>query len=247
MKVREEKSAHSPANLSVVITGLPDGATLSQISAFCRKVGALAVHPDTGEDLILYNSRLHKATVTYYYPDGANSAIRFLSGEQFADKHPVSVERAKREPFDFSLWKTAMRKQRKFHSYLGDHTEDLSIGEQKKLKVMVLRNAFTPREMVQEPELYSRVVADITSICSKFGRVTLVKPIEAHPDGVVIVRFDDPKSASLAIGDLDGAEYRGRAVSTEPWDGSDLSARETREDEERRVQLYEEFLERAPN
>ena len=97
--------------------------------------------------------------------------------------------------------------------------------------------------MIQEPELYRKIIADLTSICSKFGKVTLVKPIEAHPEGVVIIRFDEPKAASIAIGELDGAEYHGKTVITEPWDGSDLSVRETHEDEEKRVKLFEEFLE----
>ncbi|KAH0792779.1 putative nuclear mRNA splicing factor-associated protein [Histomonas meleagridis] len=246
-KTPKEKPSFSPANLSVVITNLPEHTTLAQISAFCRKVGVLATHPETGEDLILYNPRLNKATVTYYYPEGANNAIKLLSGEQFVDKHPVQVERAKREPFNFSLWKTAMHKQRKFHAYLGDHTEELSNSEQKRLKVMVMRKVFTPKELIQSPELYGKIIADITAICSKFGKVTLVKPIEAHPEGVVIVRFDDPQATALAIGELDDVEYRGRHVTTEPWDGTDLSVRETQEEEDQRILMYERFIDQENN
>ena len=105
----------SPANLSVVITNLPDKISLKQISLFCRKAGVIAVHPQTGDEIILYNAKNHKATVTYYYPEGANHAISLLSGEHITEGHPVHVERAKSEPFDFSEWKGAMRKQRKFH------------------------------------------------------------------------------------------------------------------------------------
>ena len=246
-KSKKEKPSFSPANLSVVITNLPDHTTLAQISAFCKKVGVVATHPETGEDLILYNPRGHKATVTYYYPEGANNAIKLLSGEQFIDKHPVQVERAKREPFNFSVWKSAMHKQRKFHSYLGDHTEEISNAEQKRLKVMVMRKVFTPKEMIQNPELYGKIIADITAICSKFGKVTLVKPIEAHPEGVVIVRFDEQQSAALAIGELDDVEYHGRHVTTEPWDGSDLSVRESQEAEEQRILMYEQYIEQEKN
>ena len=232
----------SKANLSVVITNLPEKTNLSQIQNFCKKAGVLAVHPETGEDIILYNSRAHKATVTFSYPEGANQAIKILSGEQFIEGHPVQVERAEREPFDFSEWKGAMRQQRKFHSYLGYHTEELSTTEQKRLKVMVLRKVFTPKEMIKDPELYGQIIKDWTEFGEKYGKVTLVKPIEAHPDGVVIVRFETPQAAALAIGALDDAEYHGHHVSSELWDGSDLSYRESEEDLQNRIERYERFL-----
>lgn len=233
----------SPANLSVVITNLPDKTTLKQISLFCRKAGVIAVHPQTGDELILYNPKNHKATVTFSYPEGANHAISLLSGEHIVEGHPVQVERAKSEPFDFSEWKGAMRKQRKFHSYMGeDHTEELSTTEQKRLKVMVLRKVFTPQEMIKDPELYGQIIKDWTEIGSQFGKVTLVKPIEAHPEGVVIVRFDTPQAAALAIGKLDDAEYHNRAITSELWDGTDLSYRESEEDIEKRIEQYEKFI-----
>ncbi|KAK8889768.1 HIV Tat-specific factor 1 [Tritrichomonas musculus] len=233
----------SPANLSVVITDLPDKTTLKQISLFCRKAGVIAVHPQTGDELIIYNPKKHKATVTFSYPEGANHAISLLSGEHIVEGHPVQVERAKSEPFDFNEWKGAMRKQRKFHSYMGeDHTEELSAAEQKKLKVMVLRKVFTPQEMIKDPELYGQIIKDWTEIGSQFGKVTLVKPIEAHPEGVVIVRFDTPQAASKAISQLDDAEYHERKITSEPWDGTDLSYRESEEDIEKRIEQYEKFI-----
>ena len=232
------------ANLSVVLTDLPDGTTLAQISKFCRKAGVLATHPETGEDLILYNPKLNKATVTYNYPDGANHAIELLCDEHFQEGKRVKVERAPREPFDFAQWKGALRQQRKFHSYLGDYEEELKSSEQKRMKIMVLRNVFEPKELVKDPELYGRIIKDWTEICGKFGSVTLVKPIEAHPEGVVIVRFDTPQAAAVAIGELDDAEYRERHVATEPWDGSDLSAKESEETVKERIENYEKYIER---
>lgn len=233
----------SPANLSVVITNLPPKTTLKHISLFCRKAGAIAIHPQTGEELILYNSKNHKATVTFSYPEGANHAISLLSGEHIIEGCPVQVERAKTEPFDFNEWKGAMRKQRKFHSYMGeDHTEELSTAEQKRLKIMVLRKVFTPQEMIKDPELYGKIVKDWTEIGSQYGKVTLVKPIEAHPDGVVIVRFDTPQAAALAIGKLDDAEYNNKNITTELWDGKDLSYRESEEDIEKRIEQYEKLI-----
>lgn len=230
------------ANLSVVITGLPKKVTLGQISKFCGKVGVLATHPETGEDLILYNARANKATVTYNFPDGATHAIDLLSNGLFCEGHRVTIERAPREPFDFSQWKGEMRQQRRFHAYLGDHDEVIDNSEQKKLRIMILKNVFEPRELVVDPELYGLIIQDWTRTCEAFGKVTLVKPIEAHPKGVVIVRFDDPKFTALAIGDLDGAQYRERTVAAEPWDGSDLSARESEEIVQHRIRRYERFI-----
>jgi hypothetical protein len=230
------------ANLSVVISGLPNFVSLTQIARFAGKAGAVATHPETGEPLVLHNPRTHKATVTYSYPEAANQAIALLTGSEFARGHRVTVDRAPKEPFDFSVWRGAFRQQRKFHSYLGTHSEDLTNSEQKRLKIMVLRKVFEPTEFIKNPALYGTLVKDWTEECGRFGKVTLVKPIEAHPEGVVIVRFDTPQAAACAIGELDGADYRGREVTTEPWDGSDLSVREAPEDEERRIIRYERFL-----
>jgi hypothetical protein len=209
---------------------------------FASKAGAVATHPETGEPLILYNPRTNKATITYNYPDAANHAITLLAGSEFSTGHRVTVDRAPKEPFDFSIWKTAFRQQRKFHSYLGGHSEDLSNSEQKRLKIMVLRKVFEPKEFIQNPGLYGTVVRDWTEVCGRFGKVTLVKPIEAHPEGIVIVRFDTPQAAALAIGELDGAEYHGREITAEPWDGTDLAVREASQDEEQRIVRYEQFL-----
>lgn len=243
----ELRTKTSAANLSVVISNLPESTSLKQISKFCSNVGVLAQHPETGEDLILYSERNHKATVTYSYPDGANAAIKILNNTAFTEGYIVAVERAKREPFDFSVWKSAMRQQRKFHSYMGDHSEELDAKEIKRLKCMVIKHAFTPQEMIKNPTLYGQLVNDFTSICSKFGKVTLVKPFETHPEGIVLVRFDDPKSSSIAIGELDSAKFGDHVLTVEPWDGKDLAVRENKEDELRRLRKFESELDGKEN
>lgn len=92
---------------------------------------------------------------------------------------------------------------------------------------------FEPRDFIQDPVLYGALVREWTETCEQFGKVTLVKPIEASADGVVAVRFDSAQVAALAIGEIDGGE---------PWDGTDLAVRESREDEEQRILSYERFL-----
>jgi hypothetical protein len=235
---------HPPqANLSVVISNLPERATLTQIAGFAKKAGALATHPDTGEPLILLSARNRRATVTYNYPEGANHAISLLDNEVFSEGSAVRVERAKKEPFDFSLWKVPLRQQRKFHAYLGAHEEEPPAAEQKRLRIMVLRRAFEPRELIRHPMRYGALVKDLTETCARFGKVTLVKPIEAHSEGVVIVRFDTQQAAAVAVGELDGVEYDGRSITAELWDGTDLSAKESAEDEAERIANYERYLE----
>jgi hypothetical protein len=231
------------ANLSVVISDLPATASLAQIARFAKTAGALATHPETGEPLILLSARNRRATVTFSYPEGANQAIELLDSEAFSEGCAVRVERAKREPFDFSVWKVALRQQRKFHAYLGAHEEEPPAAEQRRLRIMVLRRAFDPSELIRRPTRYGELVKDWTETCARFGKVTLVKPIEAHPEGVVIVRFDAPQAAAVAIGELDGAEYDGRSVTAELWDGTDLSVKESAEAEAQRIANYERYLE----
>jgi hypothetical protein len=48
--------------------------------------------------------------------------ITLLDNELFSEGCAVRVERAEKEPFDFSVWKVALRKQRKFHLYMDTRT-----------------------------------------------------------------------------------------------------------------------------
>jgi len=237
----EEKKSQA-AQLSVSITKLPPKCTLEQISNFCKKVGVLATHPETGEDLILHNEKSNRATVTYSYPEGVNQAIKILDGEIFSEGYQVSVERAAHEPFDFSKWKKAMRMTRKFHSYIiGD--EELKKDEIKRNKIMILKNVFTTKEMVEDPDLYGKIVKELTQTCEKYGKVSLVKPMEFNAEGTVIVRFDDPQSAALAIGELDSAKYRDREITSEMWDGKEIESKESQESVNERIERYQKFLE----
>lgn len=232
---------HQKAQLSVVISNLPPKTNMKQISTFCNKIGLLATHPETGDDLILLNASKCKATVTFAYPEGANQAIEYLNGEQFSDGYPVTVERAPREPFDFSKWKLSMRLTRKYHSYMGGE-EELDSTEQKRVKICILKNAFTPAEMIKDPNIYGKIVKDLTQFCEKFGKVTLVKPIEFNPEGIVIVRFETQQSASIAIGEMDGVEYRNRKLAAEPWDGKEIKSKETKEEQEKRLENFHELI-----
>ena len=238
--MENENNPKKEAQLSIEITNLPSNITINQISIFCKKVGLLAVHPETGEDLILYNPNKNKAIVTYSYPEGVNHAIKLLSGECFIENHKVKVERALKEPYDFSKWKESMRFTRKYHSYLGGE-EEISNIEQKRLKILILKKVFKPKDLIKDPELYGKIIKDFTEICSKYGKVTLVKPMETNPEGIVIIRFLEAKSASIAIGELDNAIYENKTILAEPWDGKDLSYKESEQEEQERINNFHNF------
>lgn len=243
-KPPEQQVEHKNAQLSVVVSDLPEGVTIKDVSEFCKRIGVIATHPETGEDLILLNPKSKRATVTYAYPESANHAIEFLNGELFlASGERVKVDRAVREPFDFSKWKGAMKMSRKFHSYFGAE-EKLDSSEQKRVKIMILKNVFDIDELVKEPELYGQIVKDMTLQCEPFGKVTLVKPIEQNPEGTVIVRFESAQSASIAIGELDQCEYRNRILTAEPWDGNEIkTVAETEEEFQARIDNFHKFQE----
>jgi hypothetical protein len=71
---------------------------------------------------------------------------------------------------------------------------------------MILRRVFDARELIKHLLRYGELVKELTETCARFGKITLVKPIEAHPEGIVIVRFNTQQAAGLAIGKLDKAE-----------------------------------------
>lgn len=237
----KRKENKQGAQLSVVVSNLPVDVTIKQIIQFCSRVGVIGTHPDTGDDLILLNKMKKKAIVTYVYPEAANKAIEVLNNELFNDKVKVVVERALREPFDINTFKSSMKMSRKFHSNLGGE-EELGTEELKRLRIMVLKNVFQPNEMIKDPMLYGKIIKELTDVCSKFGKVTLVKPFENNVEGKCIVRFDDSQSCSIAVGDMDNTEIRGRIVSAEIWDGKNIvSAKETEEEYEERIKRFHDF------
>lgn len=140
-----------------------------------------------------------------------------------------------------------MKLSRKFHSYFGGE-EKLDPSEQKRVKIMIMKNVFDMDELIKEPELYGKIIKDLTTQCEPFGKVTLVKPIEKNPEGIVIVRFDQAQSASKAIGDLDQCEYRNRIITVEPWDGKEIpTIEETEEQLQARIDNFHKFQESGEN
>ena len=225
--------------LSVTLSNLPPTATIKDVSLFCARAGSIATHPVTGEELILLNSKKATATVTYDYHAGAACAVKILNGEIMGDENRVTVKMAEKDPDDLKSW---LKERRKYHAYVGSHEEELNPSEAKKQKIMVIKGVFKPRDLVEDFNLYNVIVQDITKICSEYGKVTLVKPIENNPLGVVLVRFDEPKSVALCIADVDGASYKEHKLSAEPWDGTNFAYRESEESERRRIELFGKFL-----
>ena len=252
-----KKSLQNPqkAQFSIVVSDLPECATPSMVCEFCKNGGAIATHPETGENLILFNKRMHKATVTYCYPEGVNQAIELLNNATFlATGARVKVERAQREPFDFSKWKSAMKMSRKFHSLIVP-TEEFDPAKEKIRCILIFRNVFTPDELVNNPELYGMIIKDFTNIFDVLikdinselnisGKCTLIKPMENNPDGIVIVRFNNEALAARICGKLDEFEYRDRNITVDPWDGVEIpTGRETEEQLKRRIENFHAFQE----
>ena len=243
------------AQFSIVVSDLPECATSSMVLEFCKNGGAIATHPETGEELILFNKKAHKATVTYCYQEGVNQAIELLNNATFlATGARVKVERAPREPFDFNKWKSAMKLSRKFHSLILP-TDDFDPAKEKIRCILIFKNVFTPDELVNQPELYGQIIKDFThlfevlikDINDEFkisGKCTLVKPMENNPDGIVIVRFNNEALAARICGKLDEFEYRNRNIVVDPWDGVEIPVgRETEEQLKKRIENFHAFQE----
>ena len=245
------------AQFSIIVSNLPNEANVSMIAEFCKNSGVLATHPETGENLILFNPKMHKATVTYCYQEAVNQSLKLLNNATFlATGARVKVERAPREPYDFSQWKGAMKMSRKLHSLIVPVDEETKFKESKIRRVIIMKNVFDPKELIEKPELYGQIVKDITGICEEIikevkeetsleSKCTLVKPMERNPEGIVIVRFDNECMAAHACGKLDEFEYRGRTITVDPWDGVEIpEERETEEELNRRIEQFHAFQEK---
>ena len=84
---------------------------------------------------------------------------------------------------------------------------------------------------------------DIHGECSKIGEVSKITLFAKHVDGVVVVKFASSGSAARCIEVMNGRFFAGRKLECGFWDGTDYTHRESKNEEDKRAEKFQEWLE----
>ena len=270
-KKRKRKKAQFAAKNArnwIYISNLPQNITKDEIYKYFSRAGVLDLDPDTQLPKIkLY---YHKqgdlkgklkgdASLCYAYPESVDIALQVLDEtyircEDSNDKNckPISVKHAKFEKKDdvVESKKNISNKKRQIAKLAARQAVDWDdIGQngrigggRKGLRIIILKNMFhTSKEtdfIKLEKEIYAK--------CATYGTVEKITICSKHADGIVIVKFKEPYSASNAL-DVYNKEG-GTAIF---WDGvtdyttnSDtLNYEKQQKEEDERLDEFGDWLE----
>lgn len=65
--------------------------------------------------------------------------------------------------------------------------------------VVVLKNAFDPKQFDEDATFLTDIQSDLRKFCTDFGEVKKVMVFDRHPDGVVSIKFTDVASAQKCM------------------------------------------------
>lgn len=104
---------------------------------------------------------------------------------------------------------------------------------------------FSPTEFERDAKLILDYRNDLRDECNeKCGEVKKVEIYDRHVDGVAAVFFKEFDNADACVSLMNGRWFAGRQLISHHWDGkTKYKIKETEEEAEKRIELWEKFLE----
>ena len=96
----------------------------------------------------------------------------------------------------------------------------VTANKEKTSRVVILRNVYDKRRLIDDPALLLELKQDLVEECSKrIGAVT-VQILDDYDDGRCSLKFKEQAQADACIKLMNGRKYEGRKLIAESYDGS---------------------------
>lgn len=218
-ELKEEKQTRkkTPPQTAVYVSKLPLDADLTELKHIFSKYGIIAEDLLTGKPKIkLYSDDngdfKGDALVVYLKPESVELAIQMLNGTKLRVKgEDISVQKAEfkekaetenkttKRPLTEEERQTIRKRLKALNDKAGDwHGDDDSINP-KWLRTVVIKRAFTLKELEEDPLVKEDIEEDMREGCEAIGAVDKVIVFDEEEEGVVMVRFANGDSAVKCI------------------------------------------------
>lgn len=193
-------------------------------------------------------------TVFYARPESVEVAMDLLNGAEIKPGFKVTIEMAKFE--QKGDYKQRERKEIdevakiRFKTKQENQFSWNEADEGEGLRIVVIKNLFKPEELEDNPEFANTIEEGVKEECeSQIGIIKRLTLFEQHPDGVVQIKFDDPKAAEQCIKLMNGRFFAGKELECFYWDGKTnyRVVKESAQEEKQRIEGFGDMIERMPS
>ena len=123
-----------------------------------------------------------------------------------------------RQTYSGKIYTLLMIRRSKLNEWSDNESEVAEAFAPKKnnwAKAVIIRHAFTPAELDEEPEAYLEIKEEMREAAEEYGTVTNCTLFDKEPEGVVTVRFKEFEPAEKFMNDYQGRGYSGRKLKLE--------------------------------
>ncbi|KAJ0407894.1 hypothetical protein P43SY_009181 [Pythium insidiosum] len=252
-KSKGERWQKAKSNTWVYVNGLPLDVTLEEVRDHFTKCGVIQTDLITGAPRIkLYRNKdlgglNGDASVCFMKEASVELAVQLLDKSQIRPEWTIDVSPAvfeqkgaeyvkhKKPRLDSRARVKRLEQEKALSWNEGDD------GDRAGLRIVVIKHMFTPDEI--EDDAYElELKQEIEEECSKMGEITKVTMFSKHPDGVVVIKFASAGSAAKCVEVMNGRFFAGRKLVSHFWDGADYTHRESKEEEKKRAEKFDEWL-----
>jgi HIV Tat-specific factor 1 len=98
-----------------------------------------------------------------------------------------------------------------------DDEEDAQGKQKQSLRIIVLQNAFHPREF-STAGFEAKLQQNVGDACSEYGAIEKITVYSKHSKGVCLIKYKSAVSAQRCVENLNGQQFLGRQVRVTYWD-----------------------------